>query len=456
MDKVPVSELLTDLSRFFTNRGFKLYLVGGAVRDMFLGKEAKDWDVATNATPEQVSGLFKRCIPTGIEHGTVTIPFRNHMIECTTFRTEQGFTDGRHPDTVSFTATIEEDLSRRDFTMNAIAVSLPDGLIIDPLNGQADIRSGIIRSVGIATQRFEEDGLRPLRAVRFAAQLDFNIDGETLQAITQKLSVTALVAQERIRDELQKIILSAKPSKGLLLMEKTGLLNLIIPELEVCRGIEQKGSHHFDVLDHLFYTCDAAEPNNLELRLAALFHDIGKPQVQGIDKNGTCTFYNHEIESAKITEEILIRLRFPTKVIKTVCHLISQHMFHYESLWTDAAIRRFIARVGQDSLELLFALRQADLRGMSNNPIKIELLSEFRSRISDVIEKNDVFKLKDLDINGSDLIFGGIKAGPIIGYVLNELLEIVLDEPTLNKKPILMDIAYKIYLKKQNRFSEKT
>ena len=201
MDRVPVPAVLKDFSRFFTSGGFQVFLVGGAVRDLFLDKKADDWDVATDARPEEVATLFKRIIPTGIEHGTVTIPFRDKMIECTTFRTETGFSDGRRPDSVSFHSTIEEDLARRDFTMNAIAVSLPEGNIVDPFGGRADIAAGMIRTVGTASERFAEDGLRPLRAVRFSSQLGFTIDGPTLAAIEPAIPVTARVAKERIRDE---------------------------------------------------------------------------------------------------------------------------------------------------------------------------------------------------------------------------------------------------------------
>ncbi len=449
MDKVPVPAILKDFSRFFTVNGFQVFLVGGAVRDLFLEKKAEDWDVATNALPEEVATLFKRIIPTGIEHGTVTIPFREKMIECTTFRTETGFSDGRRPDSVSFHSTIEEDLARRDFTMNAIAVSLPEGNIVDPFGGRTDIKAGIIRSVGNAAERFSEDGLRPLRAVRFASQLGFMIDGPTLSAIEPALPVTSRVARERIRDELIKILVSPVPSKALRFMEITRLLRLILPELAACRGIEQKGMHRHDVLDHLLASCDAAKPVNLELRLAALLHDIGKPRVRAIGPDGQYTFHNHEAESERITASIMERLRFSLKTQKKVCHLVSQHMFHYESTWTDAAVRRFIVRVGLDHITDLFALRRADSTGINGTSADPLLLAEFQDRIDSLLEMEHAFKLKDLKVNGNDLLAAGLTAGPQTGLILNELLEAVLEDPSLNTRERLLEIGREIIVKRK-------
>lgn len=428
-----------------------MYLVGGAVRDLFLGKKAEDWDVATNATPEQVAALFKRIIPTGIEHGTVTIPFREHMIECTTFRTEQGYSDGRRPDAIAYATTIEEDLSRRDFTMNSIAVSLPDGHIVDPFGGRKDIHAGIIRTVGIPAERFGEDGLRPLRAVRFASQLGFIIEPATLAGIKPAIPITAKVARERIRDELSKILVSPAPSTGLRFMEETGLLELVLPELAACRGVEQRGMHRFDVLDHLLHTCDASPAASLELRLAGLLHDIGKPNVRRTDISGCYTFYNHEAVSAEMAESIMNRLRFPIRTNRTVTHLIRQHMFHYESSWTDAAVRRFIVRAGEEHLESLFALRRADTYGITGVHAEPPLLAELSDRIAGVTARDHAFSLKDLAINGRDLAAAGIPPGPVTGKILSELLEAVLDDPDLNEKERLSGIAIAIW---RERYAE--
>ncbi|MCL2880749.1 MAG: CCA tRNA nucleotidyltransferase, partial [Treponema sp.] len=253
-----------DVASLFTNWGREICLVGGAVRDMIRGNKIQDWDLATNATPEEVISIFRdarpraRVIPTGIKHGTVTVLFKNRSMEITTYRTESDYSDGRRPDSVSYTATIEQDLSRRDFCMNAIALRLPSGVIIDPFGGEQDIAAGIIRCVGNPAERFAEDGLRPLRAVRFAAQLGFQIEEFTLEAIPLSLWVSALVSAERVRDEIDRIILSSQPSRAFRLMEQTGLLKIFLPELEACRGVEQKGLHRFDVLDHLFAACDYA------------------------------------------------------------------------------------------------------------------------------------------------------------------------------------------------------
>ncbi len=441
MNRIPVSPLLKDLARVFADAGHSVYLVGGAVRDMHLYRQVGDWDVATDAPPDRVMALFKRVIPTGIAHGTVTIHFKGESVECTTFRTEAGYSDGRRPDEVRYAATIEEDLSRRDFTMNAVAVSLPDGAVIDPFGGREDIRRGLIRTVGNPAERFAEDGLRPLRAVRFSAQLGFDIHQETLEAIRPALGVTALVAKERVRDELSKLLLSPLPSRGLRNMEETGLLALLMEELASCRGIEQKGLHKFDVLDHLLLACDAAPESSLELRLAALLHDVGKPETRETDEFGLYTFHRHEIASERIAESLLNRLRFPTKTVKTVCHLISQHMFHYEPSWTDAAVRRFIVRVGEEHIGPLFDLRLADgwaISGVRGEPVH---LAEFRDRIAAVTAMDHAFSLKDLAVNGRDLAAEGIPPGPLTGKILQELLEAVLDDPGLNERERLLEIA---------------
>ncbi len=441
MNTVPVHKDLKDFSLFFTRAGFSVYLVGGAVRDVFLGKKATDWDVATNAQPREVEQLFHRIIPTGIEHGTVTIPFRGHLIECTTFRTEQGYSDGRHPDRVSYAATIEEDLSRRDFTMNAIAVSLPDGAIVDPFEGRADIRKKRIRTVGNPGERFSEDGLRTLRAVRFSTMPGFSIEPETFDAIRPALPVTARVAIERVRDELYKMILGEDPLTGLRYLESSGLLELFIPELSQCRGVEQKGRHRYDVLDHLYHSCAAAPCDDAVVRLAALFHDIGKCRTRNTDKNGTYTFYHHESEGAAMTKTIMERLKFPNKTITDTVHLIRLHMFHYEPVWTDAAVRRFMVSAGIEHLDRLFQLRRADSLAITGTRESHRDLAELRSRIDAILAEKHVLSLRDLAINGNDLKEAGIRNGPAIGTILQELLETVLDDPGLNSRDTLLDIA---------------
>ena len=445
--KLPL--ILKKMDSYFEKAGFEAYLVGGAVRDMLMNKPASDWDVATNATPKQVMSIFKKVIPTGIEHGTVTVIFQGEHIEVTTFRTEADYSDGRHPDSVEYAATIEEDLSRRDFTMNAIAVNLRDGVLVDPFDGQGDIKKKLIRCVGDPLERFSEDGLRPVRALRFAAQLGFSIEEATLKAVPQRLNVTEKIAVERFHDELLKMLKSPEPSVGLCLMEETGVMKIFLPELLECRGVEQKGFHNFDVLDHLYYACDGTDRSNPNVRLAALFHDIGKPKVRATGKDGVFTFYQHEAVSAKMAQTILNRLHFSNQTITYVCHLIAQHMFFYEPAWTDSAVRRFLVRIKyreyEHVLEDLFELRRGDCFGMNRKPVSDAALVEFQKRIEAVLAKDSALSLKDLAVNGRDLIAAGIPAGKMLGTVLNELFETVLDDPAMNTKEKLLVVAKNYY-----------
>jgi len=447
------------MNDIFTAHGFEAYLVGGAVRDSLLKKKAMDWDIATNATPQQVMEIFHKVIPTGIAHGTVTVHFLGHQIETTTYRTDIGYSDGRHPDHVAYAATIEEDLSRRDFTMNAIAVNLTNGALVDPFDGQTDIQNGLIRSVRDPVERFSEDGLRPIRALRFASQLGFKIEQHTFEAISdfRVKNRTAGISMERFRDEFIKILQTAKPSAGLRLMEQTGILHLFIPEFSPCRGCTQgdvRGFHDFDVLDHCLYACDGAPAENLIVRLSALFHDIGKPSVKKsthLDNKELFTFYNHETVSAELTEKILVRLKFPNSTVSAVTHLVQNHMFHYEPAWTDAAVRRFLVRVKQECLDDLFDLRIADVYGMHNAPVRLHdsevcrNLCELKDRIAKVTEEAAVLSVKDLAVNGKDLMEAGIPAGKKMGFILHGLLEAVLDDPAQNTKETLIQIAAALY-----------
>jgi len=327
--------------------------------------------------------------------------------------------------------------------MNAVAVKLPEGALIDPFNGQGDMRRKLIRCVGNAAERFSEDGLRPMRAVRFAAQLGFNLEKETLAAIRGSLSTTAKVAAERIREELDKTIASKSPQTGLVVMEETGLLGLILPELDACRGVEQKGYHRYDVLDHSLYACAYAARKNFsqEVRLAALFHDLGKPLVSKKGADGIWTFYNHERESVRLAEGIMRRFRYPNAVIEKVTRLIAAHMFHYEENWKDNAVRRFVIRTGEDLLPELFDLRMADTAGTAGFEPDPAALLPFRWRIESVLAKSSALSLKDLLVNGKDLMAAGVKPGKHVGLILNELLEAVVDDPGLNTRERLLEIA---------------
>lgn len=462
MNHIKIPDILKKMNDIFVQHGYKAYLVGGAVRDMLMGKEPHDWDVTTDATPEQVMSIFRKVIPTGIAHGTVTVHFMKNEIEVTTFRTESDYSDGRHPDKVEYTGNIEEDLSRRDFTINAIASYLGDGTITDPFHGRDDIKRKIIKTVGNPLERFSEDGLRPVRAVRFSAQLGFEIERETLKAISEPeiLKKTSGISLERFRDELLKLMKAEKPSAGLKLMEESGILDIFIPEFKKCRGCIQgdfRGYHQFDVLDHLFYACDGAPASKQNVRLAALFHDIGKPDVKRViptPQGDQFTFYNHEAKSQQITKEILFRLKFSNAEIANICHLVVNHMFNYTQDWTDAAVRRFLAKIHEENLEDLYDLRLADIYGMNNAPVRgqdsrtIALLNELKDRISKETEKNSVLSLKQLAVNGKDLMKNGISAGKDLGFVLNQLLETVLEDPSQNEKEQLIKIALNIYKKR--------
>lgn len=459
MKKIKIPFVLQKLNSVFEENGYEAYLVGGAVRDVLMGKNPSDYDVATNAEPQEVTRIFKKVIPTGIAHGTVTVHFMKNEIEVTTFRTESDYSDGRHPDNVAFTRNLNEDLSRRDFTMNAIAASLKDGKITDPYDGQKDIKNKIIRTVGNPYERFLEDGLRPIRAIRFSAKLNFKIESETLKSISapEIIEKTKTISLERFRDELLKLMQAEKPSEGLKIMEKTGILGIFMPELMPCRGCIQtdfRGFHEFDVLDHLFYSCDGAPKEKINVRLAALLHDTGKPAAKKIVPNPqgeTVTFYRHEQYSAEIARKLLFRLKFSNAEIDNICHLIENHMFNYEPQWKDSAVRRFLVKVKAENVEDLFDLRLADIYEMRNTPVRLhdsqtaKLLLEFKERIEKEQQKKSALSLKSLAVNGKDLMEAGIPGGKELGTILNELFETVLEDPAQNKKDTLMAIAKKIY-----------
>jgi putative nucleotidyltransferase with HDIG domain len=389
-------------------------------------------------------------IPTGLKHGTLTVHYKKCNMEITTYRTESDYSDGRRPDSVEYAATIEEDLSRRDFCMNAIAVRLPSGEMIDPFGGGDDIEAGIIRCVGNPVERFSEDGLRPLRALRFAAQLGFEIEELTLEAIPLSLWVSALVSAERVRDELSKLLCADYPERALALMRDTVLLKFFLPELAACQGIEQKGMHRFDVLEHSIKACAyaASERYPLEVALAALLHDIGKPLVRARaePENGgsAWTFYRHEAESARLARTMLGRLRYPNVVIDAVCHLVREHMFLYDETWSDAAARRFIVRVGEGNLENLYRLRLCDAYAMAGVRPQPEYLLPLVRRVDKILAENNAFSLKDLAVKGKDLMEIGVRPGKAMGVILGQLLETVLDDPAQNTREKLLEIAGKM------------
>ena len=446
-----VPRVVKRFARPFAASGFQCWLVGGAVRDLFMRRSGGDYDVATDARPEQVRALYRHAIPTGVRHGTVTVPYAGHQIEVTTFRSESDYRDGRRPAQVSFTTSIEEDLSRRDFTINGIAMEVPGGRIVDPFGGRGDLERRLIRAIGDAAERFAEDGLRPLRACRFAAQLGFQVDGPTQDAIRPSLNTVQRVSAERIRSEIEAILLAPRPSVGLWLMQESGLLDLLLPELQRCVGVEQRqppgrpaGAPEFDVFTHSLAACDASEPE-LELRWAGLLHDVGKATTLVRAADGSLSFHHHDRESARMAHEILERLRSPHSLRDGVGHLVAHHMFNFDEQWSDAAVRRFVARVGRDRIDKLLALRRADQLGRygeEHRPRPSPRLVALAQRVSAVMERREAVTVRDLAVNGSDLMTHlKLAPGPVVGILLRQLLEAVLEDPALNERDRLLNIA---------------
>lgn len=444
--KIPdeVSPAILNIIQKCRDRGYECYLVGGSVRDLLLGLDVYDYDFATNAHPDAIMGIFRKSIPTGIKHGTVSIIIDQRQFEITTYRSDGTYNDGRHPDSVAFSNDLKTDIERRDFTINGLAYDPTTGEIIDHVNGIRDLNGRIIRTIGDPVMRFTEDGLRPIRACRFAAKLDFEIEEATLRAIPQTLEVVQKVSKERIRDELLKILEAETPSVGIEYLRKSGLLRVILPELADCYEVSQNRYHIYDVYYHSVYSCDAAPKDSPMIRLAALLHDIGKIPTRQPGEDGDFTFYNHEVVGAKMVKRIMKRLKFSNEQVDIVNNLILNHMFHYTDEWTDGAVRRFIRKVGLDNIGNLFTLRMADRKGNGARkglPAPIERL---KTRIDRVIEAENAFSVRDLNIDGNDIMQEfGLKPGPVIGRILNELLETVLDNPELNERDKLMAMARK-------------
>lgn len=438
--KIEVTDDLIKIASILKTKGFSCYLVGGAVRNQLLGLEEKDFDLATDALPEDIIKTFRRVIPTGIKHGTVTVLFNKESYEITTFRVDGKYTDGRRPDSIHYTSDIIEDLKRRDFTINAIAYDILNHKLIDPNDGLGDLDKKIIRAIGDPDKRFQEDGLRPLRACRFAAQLNFHIEEKTFKAISSNLEKFKGVSQERIYDELVKTMKAEKPSQTFQLLLESGLLEIISEDMVKCVGLEQREKHKFDVFQHLISTCDHCPPGNKILRFAGLFHDLGKVTTLKYKEDGTPTFYNHEIPSAKLAVKIMKKLKFPNRDMQRIEHLILHHMFYYTREWTDSAVRRFIAKVGTDYIDELIILQKADMSSMNKTSEDYELLDEFSDRINKLINSDSAFTIKDLNINGNDLSeVVGIPKGPVMGQILTELLDKVLENPNLNTKSQLIE-----------------
>lgn len=444
MSCFPVPRTIKQFASRFTEAGFSVYIVGGAVRDHYLGRETSDYDFATDAEPQDVMRLFCSVIPTGVKHGTVTVHFHGETHEVTTFRSDGEYHDSRHPESVRFVRTLSEDLGRRDFTINALAVDAATGRLTDAHDGLGDLKRKIIRAIGDPRQRFSEDALRIMRACRLASQLEFTIERETAEAMASLSPQLSRVSGERVRIELFKILESRLPSVGLLAMDACGALDVVMPELTAGKNIGQKGAHMHSVFLHGVYSCDAAPRAKPLVRLAALLHDIGKVPSRKVDSDGTVSFHGHEAESERMARDILARLKCSNDERDTVLNLVRNHMFHYTPDWTDGAVRRFITRVGKDALEDLFDLRIADQVGTQGSPAG-GLLCEFEQRIGSVLSEGSVLTIRDLAIDGNELSRLGIPKGPVMGVVLRQLLEAVLDDPALNERTQLGVIAKRFY-----------
>lgn len=419
------------------------WIVGGCVRDSLLGKPAADWDVATEAPPKELMKIFPRAIPTGLQHGTVTLVMGGRHYEVTTLRGETSYSDGRRPDAVHFVEEIEADLARRDFTINAIAVDPTNGALIDPFGGQRDLEAKTIRAVGKAIERFSEDGLRVLRAARFSATLEFDLAPDTLAAIQPTLDTFRKVSAERVRDEWTKTMKAKRPSRAFELMRATGILGVSCPELLEGVGMEQNKWHAFDVWRHGMACMDACAGDPV-LRIAALLHDVGKPRTRAFsDKTKDWTFYDHDRIGAEIADPICARLRFSTDERQRIVALVRHHLFHYDQ-WTDAHVRRWIRRVGQDRLEDLYALSEADIRAKASSidPALLTPITALRAHVERLLAEGAALSTRDLAIDGHDLMKElALKPGRIIGEILESLLEDVIVDPSVNERAALLDKA---------------
>lgn len=433
-----------DVAERLRNAGFEAYLVGGCVRDLLLGRKPKDWDVTTNATPEEIQQVFPDSFYTndfgtvGVLHETEDESLR--VIEVTPYRTESGYTDKRRPDSVSFGQSLEEDLARRDFTINAIAFDESKGQIIDPYKGQKDIELKVLRTVGDPRERFEEDALRLMRAVRLVAELDFALDAETAAAIKEKAENLGHISKERIRDEFIRILNSKQPMMALVLCQQLGLLEHIAPDISRGIGVDQNQAHSYDVFGHLMRALQHAADKDwpFEVRLAALFHDISKPETRRwSDEKRDWTFYGHEVVGARVTKKILEDLRFPRETIDKVVKLVRWHMFFSDpDQITLSAVRRMIRNVGEDNIWDLLNLRICDRIGTGRPKEQPFRFRKYKAMVEQALR--DPISVTMLETDGHHLMDRfHVQPGPRIGWILNALLEEVLEDPKRNTKEYL-------------------
>lgn len=426
--------------------GYEAYIVGGCVRDAILGKEPADWDITTSAKPLQIKSIFQKTVDTGLKHGTVTVLMEKEPFEVTTYRIDGEYEDHRRPNDVTFTTNLKEDLMRRDFTINAMAYNEKDGLV-DLFGGVDDLKKKVIRCVGNPDDRFDEDALRMLRAVRFAAQLGFEIDAPTMDAIRRKHEYLKDISAERIQVELTKLLVSDYPEKIKTAWE-LGMTGVFLPEFDRMMETAQHNPHHkYSVGDHTIEVIKGTEPDKV-LRLSALLHDVGKPSTRSTDKEGIDHFYNHYKKSGELAEEILRRLKYDNHTIKSVRHLVEWHDFRWddESYAGMAKVRRMVSKVGIDYFEPLLKLQRADILAQSSylQDKKLKVLDEVTAIYQEVKKNHDCLTIKDLDIDGVTLIRNGIPAGKRMGIILERLLDMVIEEPKLNQRAILLELAKKI------------
>ena len=417
-----IPDFVLSITRRLIEHGHRAYIVGGALRDALLGNEPKDWDVATDAAPDRIHHLFHDLTRFDLKHGTVTLVYQRRHYEVTTFRGATGF--GQN---------IEEDLAHRDFTFNAMAYDTTHKRSIDPYNGRSDLTGRVVRAVLNPSERFQEDPLRMMRAIRFAVELGYSIDPETLAGVRPLAHTIDGVAQERIRDDLLRILLARKPSKGFNLMRRTGLLKSILPELLEGYRKRQNDYHRYTIYRHIMETVDSVEPDPV-LRLSALFHDIAKPRVRK-KANGRWRFLGHAAASVELTKQIMTRLRFSNDMIGRVTNLIGNHMFEYKRELTERALRRFVKRVGPDNIDDLIKLRRADDlahgwgRGFETD------LEAFKARIHSLLNQSPPLSVSDLAVSGDDVMaLLGIRPGPEVGEILSRLLDAVIAKPEQNQK----------------------
>lgn len=417
--------------------------MGGCVRDSILGRIPQDWDITTSARPEQVKALFPRTVDTGLQHGTVTVIIDREGFEVTTYRIDGKYEDSRHPKEVTFTPSLEEDLKRRDLTINAMAYNDDRGLV-DLYGGMDDIHAKVIRCVGDPLERFGEDALRMLRAIRFSAQLGYGLDKRTREAVCQLAPTLKNISAERIQVELVKLMVSPHPDY-LREAYKSGITKIFFPEFDRAMETEQNHPHHcYSVGEHTLHSLAMIEPDKV-LRLTMLLHDIGKPASLSIDKTGVTHFHGHAQISAEMAHDILRRLKFDNDTINRVCKLVLYHDYGNDMEPNLRTLRRTVNKIGQEAFPSLFLVKRADILAQSDylRQEKLEKLRRWEQLYGELLEKQQCVSLKDLAISGSDLILMGMNPGREIGDLLHQLLEMVLDEPELNTREILLKEAEK-------------